>query len=1203
METIMSPNTTPSKRRDRNRERIKLCSQISLLNTTIEGKIQTLLKIENCPQVDDSSLALLSLPDGPIVSADTPIDHSFHSFVITSQNGQRIYGGSYVFGYKHVIASDGDHSVVYLSRALVALTVRPVVDQLKKLLEWCVTSADCNPRWIRCLAHIRLPAKGKCLSIHLPILRKSLSQKRSQDLNDSQLENRSTDENASDENPNNNINTINENQITIFRPLSALPLFDYPLRRLFTEILSPEQFLIAYCCALSETQILITSSSYYNLMLVSESLTTLLNPFKWQHVYVPILPTKLGLHYLDAPTPYIMGINMNSNSTLAINNLMIACLIDCDSNHVELSNDSSLLVMPPFYDSLRQELEIILNSDLRLSSSPVMQKSAALKRVTEIAKKHKVFKDSFNYLDDLKLNQTIRILFLKTIRKNILHKYQQFIISSNNRKETIRFDAVSYLSDQPQSIQPFLQHFVETQMFVSFIDETAKHLNKKHKTITSSEPSLYESIYDDDYDELDLSLFSDTILESRFKSAQEIDLEELEEIPTLSQANSISSANLAADIMSSPRTRRKFSQFSHKSLAKDLTTSTTSVLSSPSKTVPAALTAQTNWRVVETLMREVKIKTKRILLEKMGSDEVGPLGCGSVGGVEENTLIASLCELIERIWSHARSEDNKDINRWQSGKCSFWSHLMAYYQMESNDGINSNSQKAFDSSLLTPALSQISLDSSTSQSMPSSPSRQPNSNPMKQLPTTLIYDIRSIRSMIDIKTDVGKSRAFIRLALERKLLSKHLRTLLINQELLLNLYKRYAFLRCEEEREQFLTHLLTLNAVDLMCFTNTFTTSVLPYTLFQYGSSQMSGWFSISGSIASTSEIQLTNSINSYSFTHRNLGNLNTLTICVNQSSKVFIEYCFVRNEVTNHIYKFYCNRWFGRNIDDGSTERVLIGELMIGSIGDVIKKSNQTRSSSIGRNWTRNSDQYSKEESFTAEDLQTLLGESVNQIMKYYFNAQNNSNIITNNLNGDEMIDSKASKLMNISNASYNSRSSISATLSQVGKRSSNRNTSHSGKNLIQLIFGERKLLWVLTQIFYFGFKNRGRSSFRKQNYLWDYLLRLQCELKISHRVRNGINASDGGEDFVDIIDSITNNASNYGKDSKFRLFLLISIRDHKLTPNFLKLLTRPSISHLFYENESFVRDLTLKTFLLQILNTFNDIELTFESSLTKGL
>ena len=37
------------------------------------------------------------------------------------------------------------------------------------------------------------------------------------------------------------------------------------------------------------------------------------------------------------------------------------------------------------------------------------------------------------------------------------------------------------------------------------------------------------------------------------------------------------------------------------------------------------------------------------------------------------------------------------------------------------------------------------------------------------------------------------------------------------------LYKRYAFLRSEDEKEQFLFHLLSLNAVDYHCFTNTFT--------------------------------------------------------------------------------------------------------------------------------------------------------------------------------------------------------------------------------------------------------------------------------------------------------------------------------------------------------------------------------------------
>lgn len=36
------------------------------------------------------------------------------------------------------------------------------------------------------------------------------------------------------------------------------------------------------------------------------------------------------------------------------------------------------------------------------------------------------------------------------------------------------------------------------------------------------------------------------------------------------------------------------------------------------------------------------------------------------------------------------------------------------------------------------------------------------------------------------------------------------------------MYKRYAFLRCEEEKEQFLYHLLSLNAVDYYCFTNTY---------------------------------------------------------------------------------------------------------------------------------------------------------------------------------------------------------------------------------------------------------------------------------------------------------------------------------------------------------------------------------------------
>ena len=46
-------------------------------------------------------------------------------------------------------------------------------------------------------------------------------------------------------------------------------------------------------------------------------------------------------------------------------------------------------------------------------------------------------------------------------------------------------------------------------------------------------------------------------------------------------------------------------------------------------------------------------QTKRMLVEKMGQEAID-LGHseGNVSGVEENTLIASLCDLLERIWSH-----------------------------------------------------------------------------------------------------------------------------------------------------------------------------------------------------------------------------------------------------------------------------------------------------------------------------------------------------------------------------------------------------------------------------------------------------------------------------------------------------------------------------------------------------------------------
>ncbi len=39
----------------------------------------------------------------------------------------------------------------------------------------------------------------------------------------------------------------------------------------------------------------------------AETITSLMFPFAWHHIYIPILPSDL-LDYLEAPTPFLIGV-------------------------------------------------------------------------------------------------------------------------------------------------------------------------------------------------------------------------------------------------------------------------------------------------------------------------------------------------------------------------------------------------------------------------------------------------------------------------------------------------------------------------------------------------------------------------------------------------------------------------------------------------------------------------------------------------------------------------------------------------------------------------------------------------------------------------------------------------------------------------------------------------------------------------------
>jgi len=83
-----------------------------------------------------------------------------------------------------------------------------------------------------------------------------------------------------------------------------------------------------------------------------------------------------------------------------------------------------------------------------------------------------------------------------------------------------------------------------------------------------------------------------------------------------------------------------------------------------------------------------------MLVEKMGSEAV-ELGHAepSIIGVEENTLVASLCDLLERVWSHGLHK--------KQGKSALWSHLLNFQELED---CSSDTSKPISPNFLTPGV-------------------------------------------------------------------------------------------------------------------------------------------------------------------------------------------------------------------------------------------------------------------------------------------------------------------------------------------------------------------------------------------------------------------------------------------------------------------------------------------------------------------
>ncbi|KAM9204025.1 DENN domain-containing protein 5B isoform 1-T1 [Mergus octosetaceus] len=1077
---------------------------------------------------------------------------------------------------------------------------------------------------------------------------------------------------------------------------NELPLSDYPLREVF-ELLGLENLVQVFTCVLLEMQILLYSQDYQRLMTVAEGITTLLFPFQWQHVYVPILPASL-LHFLDAPVPYLMGLQSKEGtdrSKLELPQEANLCFVDIDNHFIELPEE-----FPQFPNKLEfiQEISEVLlqfgippEGNLHCSDSATKLKNLVLSDLVNDKKNGNIPGNALNMYELLKGNETIaRLQALAkrtgvtmekmTITAPLVEKekdvklqceevelrdyklnvqlrevfanrftqmfadYEAFVIQAapdleswlTNREQMQNFDKASFLSDQPEPYLPFLSHFIETQMFATFIDnkiisqweekdpflrvfdsriEKIRLYNVRAPALRTSNYQKCSTLKEAGRLSIQRLVLVDIVApEPHFLclEKQQTDTQSIEQrlmkidhtaihphlldmkigqgkyeqgfFPKLQSdvlaTGPTNNNRWASRSATTQRRKDRLRQHSeHIGLDNDLREPSEELLlrqnsmafwewdqgppppaRPPKKSfsecclkymqearslgknlrqpklsdLSPAVIAQTNSKFVEGLLKECRMKTKRMLVEKMGHEAV-ELGHGeaNITGLEENTLIASLCDLLERIWSHGLQV--------KQGKSALWSHLLQYQEREEKQEHSAESPVA---------VGPERRKSDTGIILPT-------------LRVSLIQDMRHVQNMSEIKTDVGRARAWIRLSLEKKLLSQHLKQLLSNQALAKKLYKRYAFLRCEEEREQFLYHLLSLNAVDYFCFTSVFTTIVIPYRSVIIPIKKLSNaittsnpWICVSGELGDTGVMQIPKNLLEMTFECQNLGKLTTVQIGHDNSgllAKWLVDCVMVRNEITGHTYKFPCGRWLGKGVDDGSLERILIGELVSSTsdeeLGKQCRTPPQQKSPTTARRLSITS-LTGKNTKPNAGQIQEGIGEAVNNIVKHFHKPEKERGSLT------------------------------------------------------ILLCGENGLVAALEQVFHHGFKSA--RIFHKNVFIWDFIEKAVAYFETSDQIGDNEEAlllqRSSCKTFCHYVNAINTAPRNIGKDGKFQILVCLGTRDH-LLPQWIPLLAEcPPITRMYEEN-ALLRDRMTVNSLIRVLQTLQDFNIVLEGSLIKGV
>ncbi|XP_034663614.1 myotubularin-related protein 13 isoform X2 [Drosophila subobscura] len=235
---------------------------------------------------------------------------------------------------------------------------------------------------------------------------------------------------------------------------SSLPTTGSGVHFLFKQ-LGIKNVLILLCAVMTENKILFLSKCYWHLTESCKALVALMYPFRYTHVYIPILPAPLT-EVLSTPTPFIMGIH--SSLQTEITDLLDVIVVDLDGGLVTIPEALTppVPILPsPLWEQTQNLLSMILFPNLAQAdlAFPTQERPAALAKT------------------DAQIDKELRAIFMRLFAQ-LLQGYRSCLtIIRIHPKTVITFHKAGFLGARDLIESEFLFRVLDSMFFTTFVNE------------------------------------------------------------------------------------------------------------------------------------------------------------------------------------------------------------------------------------------------------------------------------------------------------------------------------------------------------------------------------------------------------------------------------------------------------------------------------------------------------------------------------------------------------------------------------------------------------------------------------------------------------------------------------------------------------------------------------------------------------------